>query len=218
MRANGLESCIGNEGTYVQQRVIVGTHVDDLLAIGDKAETLNKLEDGIEESVELEKRGRPERILGMELKLEDSSVILTQSHLIESTHQLYSTQFLQYKKLSLPTNIESFERTNSTDIPRYDKTKYQALVGSLLFIARMTCVEIAIHVNLLGPLAEDSSTTNYQAVLRVLGYLHSTRSEGVSINKPSYLQLEAYADASYGGPESRSQTGVILTIAQQPIG
>ena len=187
MWANGLEPCIGDEGTYVGQSIIVGTHVDDLLAIGDRAETLNKLENGIEESVELEKRARPERMLGMELKWKENSVILTQTHLIESTYQLYLTQFPQYKKHSLPTNGEPFECTSSPDVPRCDQTKYQALVGSLLFIARMTRPEIAIHVNLLRRLTEDPSTTNYQTALRVLEYLYSTRSEGVTINKPSHL-------------------------------
>jgi len=224
LRKAGLNQCIGDEGTYVGSQTIIGTHVDDLLAIGPSEEALGKVERAIEDHVELDKKGQPAQMLGMEIKWGKDFVVLTQQHLIESTHQLHSisssqsNKMSQSNKTSLPTNTEPFERTNNPEEPRCNKTKYQALIEGLLFIARMTRPDIAIHVNLLGRLAEDPSVTNHQAALKVLGYLYSTRSEGVTINRPLKLQLEAYADASYGGIEPRSQTGVILTLGQQPVG
>jgi len=68
-----------------------------------------------------------------------------------------------------------------------------------------------------GKVGRRPLTTNHQAALKVLGYLYSTRSEGVTINRPLKIQLEAYTNASYGGLESQSQTGVILTLGQQPV-
>jgi len=81
----------------------------------------------------------------------------------------------------------------------------------------MTRPEIAIHVNLLGRLTEDPSANNYQAALKVLVYLQSTKYEGIIIRRPSNLLLEAFADASYGGPESRSQTGYLRQQTQQGL-
>ena len=51
--------------------------------------------------------------------------------------------------------------------------KYQAIVGGLLFIARMTRPEISIHVNLLGRKTKDASSENWKAVLGVLRFLRS---------------------------------------------
>lgn len=131
---------------------------------------------------------------------------------------LYAIPSNSSQQKSLPTNLELFSRISSPDEQKCNKTKFQALVGSLLFIARMTRPDVAIHVNLLGWLAEDPSAINFQAATKVLTYLLSTKSEGVIIRRPSNLQLEAFADASYGDPEARSQTGVLMTMGQQPVG
>ena len=119
--------------------------------------------------MELDKKGQPAQMLGMEVNWGKDFVVLTQKHIIESTHQLYSISSSQSRsnKTSLPTNNKPFEHTNSLEEPRCNKTKYQALIGSLLFIARITHPDIAIHVNLLGRLAEDPSVINHQAALKV---------------------------------------------------
>jgi len=87
--------------------------------------------------MELEKGGRPERILGMELKWEHELVALIQTNLIIPTYRLYVDSKMSEKK-SLPTSRDSFENTKTDEEPRCDKTRYQAIVGSLLFIAWVT--------------------------------------------------------------------------------
>jgi len=66
----GLNQCIGDKGTYVNEEgsVIIGTHVDDLLSIAPNEKLLNDVEHKMEEHIELEKRGNPEKLLGMELQ------------------------------------------------------------------------------------------------------------------------------------------------------
>ena len=72
----GFDQCIADEGCFVLSKkeenmdgrkdCIIRTHVDDMLAIGLPA-ALDKAETGIEDTVELDKRGKPESMLGMEL-------------------------------------------------------------------------------------------------------------------------------------------------------
>jgi len=146
----GLNQCIGDKGTYVRSEVIIGTHVDDLLAIGSTEGALDKVEQAIEEHVELDKKGQPIQMLGMELKWEKESVILTQTRLIENTYNQHFPTHSTLGKASLPSNAELFEHTKTPGDEGCPKHIYQAIVGSLLFISRMTCPEIAIQVNLLG--------------------------------------------------------------------
>jgi hypothetical protein len=84
-----------------------------------------------------------------------------------------------------------------------NQKEFQAIVGSPLYIAWTTRPEISIHhdVNLLGRRAIAPSTTN------------------LVIAKDSGLEgkIEIYVDASYGGEEARSQTGVIAMVANQPV-
>ena len=42
--------------------------------------------------------------------------------------------------------------------------------------------------------------------------------DGIILHKPRDLELMAYADASYGWEQSRSQSGAILNLGNQPIG
>jgi len=61
LRSAGLERCLGDEGTYVSASgdQIIGTHVDDLIGIAPEESTLDRIEQSIEKTVELEKSGRP---------------------------------------------------------------------------------------------------------------------------------------------------------------
>ena len=127
---------------------IIGTHVDDL---GPSEEALDKVERAIEDHVELDKKGQPAQMLGMEIKWGKDFVVLTQTRLIETTYRQYSTIRSRLGKTSLPSNSELFEYTKVPNDDECPKTMYQALVGSLLFITRMTRPKIAIHVKPARP-------------------------------------------------------------------
>jgi len=218
----GLKKCIGDEGTYVNNNgdTIVGTHVGDLIGNAPQGKDLDNVEASYEKSVELDKRGKPEKLLGMELSWRKNEVVLTQQVLIETmtkTH-LANQDDTGYKKPSLPLDKQQFEPPNELVERLEDPKRFQALVGGLRFISRMTRPNISIQVNLLGRRASDPSKMNLQAAMATLKYLWQTRSEGIILRKPRDLTLTAYADASYGGEESRSQSGVLLTLGNQPIG
>ena len=215
--------CIGDEGCFASKidsgkdcKSIIGTHVDDMLGIGP-SNMLDDIERGIGNSVELDKRGRPEKMLGMELtwNKEGTEVILTQYGLIDSlanTHRVSVTG----ARSSLPVDAECFKESRQND--PCDKKQFQQIIGSLLFIARRTRPDIAIHVNLLGRRASNLSTTHLQAAYRLLRFLELTRLDGIKLTKPRSLKVEIYADASYGGEESRSQSGAVMTLGGQVVG
>lgn len=75
----GLEQCTGDEGCYVGKAsdIILGTHVDDILGIAPSEVDFSHFEGLMEQHVELEKRGRPTKMLGMELYWETESVKLS---------------------------------------------------------------------------------------------------------------------------------------------
>jgi len=173
----GYAQCIGDEGCFVSTfdsgkdcRSIIGTHVDDMFGIGPSS-VLDNIERGIENSVELDKRGRPQKMLRMELTWAAESVILTQKNLIDTLVKRLKPLTTGVRS-SLVVDAECY-RQNEGDTP-CDKTKFQQLVGSLLFIARMTRPEIAIHVNLLGQRASNPSHQHMRAAFQILKYLEST--------------------------------------------
>jgi len=205
---------IRDEGSYTSfdGQLIIGSHVDDLIGIALTEANLDKAERSVEKYIELDKRGRPSQILGIELSWSKEGVILTQKSLIEMIERTHLVQENGKAggRHSLPLNPERY--ATSTDNQDLTEQKpYQALVGGLLFIARMTRPEISVHINLLGRRATQPSAANWKVALQILEYLCSTKDEGIILRKGRSLELKAYADASYGGMEARSQTGVLLT-------
>jgi len=212
----GLKQCIGDEGTYTSSngQLIIGSHVDDLLGIAPTETDLDKVEQSVEKHVELDKRGKLSKLLGMELTWKKGGVILTQHTLIESMSQT----FPYTSKRTLPMGILDYAAKDPSEPPT-DQKRYQSLIGGLLFIGWMTRPEISLHVNLLGRRATEPSERNMRTALQVLEYLKSIPSEGITIKKPTKgkLSLEIFADASYGGMGARSQTGVLMTFGGQPV-
>ena len=232
----GFDQCVGDEGCFTLRQhdsrknckteAIIGTHVDDMLAVGPPV-ALDKAESGIEGTVELDKRGKPTKMLGrMELTWEQDQVILTQTSLIESLakQHLMKERLPQLKTSgdpsthgkgsSIPQNPKLYEQEEDTA----DQKTFQSIVGGLLFVARMSRPEISVPTNLLGRRASKPEPSNLQAPRQLLEYLYSTRYEGIILRKPVNLDLRIYADAKYGGEKAKSQTGVLITLGQQSVG
>ena len=228
----GMHQCIGDEGTYtnITTKVtstppdIIGTHGDDLIGITPMEQDLATVEKAMEKRVELDKRGKPSNMLGMELHWSEETVILTQTRLIESMASTFLKMDGQLgKRHSLPLEPQYYAKTEEqpSEQPTKNeggKPQYQLIIGGLLFLARMTRPEISVHVNLLGRRTKDHSARHWTTALYILEYLYSIRYDGLKLRKPENLDITIYTDAVYGGEEVRSQTGVMVTISKQLVG
>ena len=132
----GLTQCIGDPRCFKNNTVIVSTHVDDMLACGPNKE-LDIVEKAIERKVELDKIGLPTKLLGMELTWtnDNKRVMLTQTNAIERLTKEHVVMN-EIPTKSLPLNCDFYEAPqNQKEKPQYTEiTKYQSLVGSLLYI------------------------------------------------------------------------------------
>jgi hypothetical protein len=208
---------VGDEGIYHAPGIIVRTHVDDLLAIGEEAE-LEKLKTNLESEIELDDKGRPERMLGLDItwKEKGNELVLTQKEWIDTLakqHQVQGT------KTTVPIAPHYFSSPTEMDSPCNQK-EYQSIVGSLLFITRMTRPDVAIQVNLLGRHCSNPSTSNLEGAREVIRYLRTTEDHGIIIRKPENSEAKIYADASYGDSitrSGRSQSGSLITYGNQPL-
>lgn len=146
-------------------------------------------------------------------KADSEELVLTQTTLIENLATAHS---MSGAKSSPPTDLTLFEIDKGDPC---NQKEFQRIVGGLLYIARTTRPEISIQVNLLGWRTANPSNTNLRAAKQVCHYLLSTRSEGLRMKGTEGENLEAkiYADASYGGEEAKSQTGVVVTLNKQTM-
>jgi hypothetical protein len=211
-----LKQTVSNEGCYTKRGVRLASHVDDILATADSKQKLDTIRRSLKKTVKIENRGAPEKFLGIALTLQPESVSLTQEMYIENL----ATEYNINHRVTSPTTTSptcSLEKPMDNE-PRCNQTIYRALVGTLLHISRFMRPDISITVSLLGRRVEDPSQRNLEAARRVLQYLWSTKSVKHILAKTSTkVDAEIWADASYGGEGSRSQTGALVTVAGQPI-
>ena len=216
MKSAGLTQCIGDPGCFKGPDIIVSTHVDDMAGYGTPA-ALAAFEKAEEKEVKLEKLGQPTKLLGMELTWETDNklVKLTKKGCIDymiSEHQISTTP-----RHSIPLNPEGYAIPNESEIMS-NQTKYQSLIGSLLYISRMTRPDISLHVNLLGRRTAKPGVNNLRAATQLAQYLASTKEEGLILKTdPQEVKIRAYADASYEGEGSRSQSGSLVTLFGIPV-
>ena len=86
----------------------------------------------------------------------------------------------------------------------------------------MTRPDISLHVTLLGRQTSKPETNNLRTAKQLGQYLASTINKGLRIKKTKETenpeaQIIIYADASYGGENSRSQSGSLVTLYGTPI-
>ena len=120
---------------------------------------------------------------------------------------------------SIPLNLQMYEAPKENEIlPPDQQRKYQSLVGSLLYVSRMTRPDISVHVNLLGRRTAKPGIINLQTAMHLAQYLASTKEEGLILKSdPQEVKIFAYADASYEGEGSRSQSGSLVTLFGIPV-
>ena len=105
------------------------------------------------------------------------------------------------------------------------KTRLQAGVGSLLFIARMFRPDISAAVNILSKRMKLGCRSDLAILQHVYGYLANTWNYGLLI-EPAItpadmhdLALQLYTDANYGGDRQtrKSVSGILLKIGGVPV-
>ena len=224
----GLQQSIGDPGCFYNHEtgLIISTHVDDMMVVAPTEQQLNNIEIAIEHHIELDTLGIPEKLLGMELtwtKLKKGKEVkLTQKTSIGNLGKEFGITTITPKK-SLPLNPKDYELEENNLLNPEQQKRYQSLVGSLLYINRCTRPEISILVNLLGRRTAKASPNNMTAAMHVLLYQLSSSEEGLILKKQKpekkdetkgsqTLRIVGYADASYGGEESRSQTGILVSM------
>ena len=117
---------------------------------------------------------------------------------------------------SIPVNPEGYTEPTELLTPE-GITLYQSLIGSLLYINRMTRPDISLHVNLLGRRTSKPGANNFQTAKQLGQYLASTQNEGLTIKatiteSTEEVPINIYADASYGVENSRSYSGSLVTL------
>ncbi|CAM9284251.1 unnamed protein product, partial [Sphacelaria rigidula] len=210
----------GSHGGYIMLTLFV----DDILMTGPSINLLHQVQDLLKTSFSISELGLVSLILGMEVIRDEA-----RGSLKLSQHKYVKSLLLKFgMESSNPVHTPGIPGQLTEDTPednfleQSEKTRYQAMVGSLIFLAQSTRFDIAFSVSQVARHMSKPNIHHLAAVKRVFRYLKGKPDLPLIYStSDKNLNLIGYCDASYGtsGIEGRlrSTTGTMFFLAGGPI-
>jgi hypothetical protein len=202
---------------FRKEGIILLLYVDDLLIIAKQIDDIDGLKQALAREFSMQDLGNAAYYLGIRIVRKDlrGPISLVQD---AYTKKILAQAGMEQCKIAY-TPMEHHLHQEMIDpeaegVP--DPKQYQALVGSLLFLAVQTRPDLAFAVGWLARHCHRPLTRHEQALKRVLRYLRGTVTHGITYTVGDLL---GYSDASYAeDPETRKSTsGYLYMLSGGPI-
>ena len=206
--------------------MILSTYVDDIPSSfhPDDKDEWNEIKEKLNKKYKIKFLGEADWLLNMKITRDTANnrIYLDQSSYVESileefdmkNHIPVSSPSPTYKmsKLDCPTTDEGKEAMK--------KFPYRRLVGLLMYLSNATRPDIAFAVRTAAQYMENPGILHWKALITILKYLKGTMNYGllfdgnlVASDANDKFPIVGYADADWGGNESRkSTTGGVITV------
>ena len=174
-QASHADPCLFIRGTRSSKQFITLTiWVDDILAVAPNRKIISDFWTHLNSTFKAKDMGSPNLFIGIHVQQSPTTyaVTLDQGHYIKELITLYG--ITNTTPLSTPFNRGQLMDSNPSSVPFKDKTKYQSLVGALLWVCRCTRPDIAFAVSYLGRSSHAPTIVHWGVALQTLRYLHST--------------------------------------------
>lgn len=207
----GFKSLVSDTCVYRRGSVWVLLYVDDVIVVGPELQEVVKVKRELEGRLDMKDLQEMGSFLGVNFARDEGGAWLSQRQYC--TEVLLRFGMFTCKPVSTPACIA--DGWNEDCSGPSDVTKYQEIVGSLLFLATRTRPDISVAVNLLSRHCSSPTNANMVAAKRVLRYLKGTINVSLRLNK-STEELRAFSDADWAGDwkDRRSTTGMVLQIGE----
>ena len=220
LKCMGFKAQAGDPCSYTRgegvDRVMVCLHVDDLLVGGHRAARLKFLERLKKEKFEFTTQdGDKMSYIGMTI----TKVKGPEGYLVsqEGYRQELMSRFAYDLKNHVgygnsPASDHLCDPEPDGDTP-VDKTHYQGMVMSVMYLARLTRADVLFPTTYLASKCQKPTTKNYNDLCRVLKYLEKNPDYGIMFRKDAGITATIYTDASHGlRSDGKGHVGIIITL------
>ena len=222
LKENGFVQTASNPCIYKAvsgDDFIIGIYVDDILLAGKSKERMIEVKSVLSNMFEVKDLGELNYFLGVKVvqNHKDGTIWIGQPTFTESL--LNKFQMHQCKSLTTPTDTGT-KLVNGTEDSEYvDKSEYQSLVGSLLYLSMRTRPDITYAVSVTARFCSNPTTQHMTAVKRILRYLRGTTHHGLLYKRSRSKELIGYSDADWGGDRNdcKSTSGYLFQLGGTAI-
>jgi hypothetical protein len=215
MRQLRGDKCAFIRGTAVT-KIIVGTHVDDVLAMGTP-EQLDVFEKEFQSKYAITKQmGEKLSYIGLDIiRLSDLSYIVSQFGYRKEILSKFAADVAKIRcKITTPGTENAIQREEG-NYDLVDVNHYLSLVMSLMYLARYTRPDILFMTTYLCSKSNEPNELHYKMACRVLKYIKDTPNYGIRFrNETKYgFELKVYADAGHATYiDGKGQAGIFITL------
>lgn len=207
-KASKLEPCVYYK--IVKETImIIILYVDDILIFSNNESNRVKLKEILMSKFKMKDLGSVKCFLGIRVEKEKNKVIIDQRKYIEEI----LAKFDMSECKSVGTPLEMGKKINKTESSHEKDLPYQALIGSLMYLAVCSRPDIAHAVSLLSQFNNCYTKEHWVSAKRVLRYLKGTLDYRLVYRKTG-MPLSGYVDADWAGDEidRKSYTGFAFLL------
>ena len=213
--SEGFTRLVSDYGTYRRGKgknlTLVTVYVDDLLIMNRNLHVVNGIKTNLARRFEMVDFGEAQSILGITIvrDREKGTLSLHQQEYIDTMLNTFQQQDASSKVTPLEPGVRLQKGQPKETTETYP---YRALIGSLMHVMVCTRPDIAAAVGILSRFLDSSTTTHWEAALRVLHYLKGTRSECLKYSKDATNDVFGFCDSDWAGDpdDNRSTTGWVF--------
>ena len=204
------DPCLFYKKTSDGQLILMTITVDDILIAASTPELADKFINQMSNRFKIKDLGDPEYVIGIHIDYNRSkrSLKLNQKLYIETIAEKF--QQTKAKPVIQPASTD-VKITKDMGSPPTNKP-YRSLIGSLIY-ATLTRPDIAVIISQLSSVLENPQEAHWNAGIRVLRYLYTTRNKSLDYkpeNKLTQNDVLGFTDSTWNTEEkSRSRTGYI---------
>ena len=205
--------------TDTHETAIVLAYVDDIIVAAPSRSTITAIFEGMKKRWKITTLSDVSHILGLKVIRDrlTRTIHLSQPAYIESV----VTRFPTVKPKTTPMGYRKTEDVSiDSDHDRpVGLTDYQAIVGSLLWIAGCTRPDVSFAAGYLARHTAAPRESHMNLALTCLAYLNSTKDAGLVLGGRKGIELEGWVDADHAGctETRRSTTGYLFKLGDSPI-
>ena len=204
-------------GIYVKydgkDRIIVIVYVDDAIFAGQNKVKVLRAKESFMKKWECRDLGDVQEFLRMRIRKHGQTIKIDQCDYLDKVLQRFNMSNCKPVKTPLPEGYMPKVHEGAIDPAR--QTRFQTVIGSLLYLMLGTRPDIAFAVTKLAQHSANPSDAHLAKALNICRYLQSTREYTLEYDGASGQGLIAFTDADFGGDTTkrRSQTGYVLKLA-----
>ena len=196
---------------------IITVWVDDLLLFASNDELMATIKNYIKSEWEATDIGEPNKIVGIEITINENSISISQQKYIENILRQEHMNGANPVGTPLDLNVQIEPNPDGNQGSR--SNSYARLLGELQWVANVTRPDIAYAINKLATYTANPSLQHVSILKRILRYLAGTKNLGITYSEnPDHDQLSTltfhgYADAAFGNSDDLKSTSGYVFLA-----